>query len=237
LGIGPLRSRPKNEILAQVEKLVEDGAHIIVLTGRDAGSWGTDLNPPQTYLDLLNPILKMPGDFEVYINQFGANWVLRYGEELLKAFLHPKITDIHISIETVSPRLLKLMGRDPRVMEIEPFLKTLREKKPNLILRTDLLIGFPTETEEELQMTIEFARKYFNDIACHAFELHPSTPIAKMGLPFYDEITIERRVQHARMFMEGPEVITHRGGQVYETMIEREKRKEALRHRKSTVKK
>jgi ribosomal protein S21 len=58
-----------------------------------------------------------------------------------------------------------------------------------------------------------------------------------MGLPFYDEITIERKVQHARMFMEAPEVITHRGGQVYETMIEREKRKEKLlekRKRKRT---
>jgi len=234
IGIGPQVSRPRQEILAQIEILVDGGAHTIFLEGRDAGSWGTDLNPPETYLDLLIPILEMPGDFNVYINQFGANWVLHYGQELLEPFCHPRITDIHIAIETTSPRLLELMGRDPRVNEIGPFLRTLRKRKKTLMLRTDLLIGFPTETEEELLKTLEFVREHFDEVACHGFELHPHTPVMDMGLPFYDDSLIEQRVQYAIKFLEeGSQIITHRGGQVIETMIEREKRRaEWLAHRK-----
>lgn len=229
IGIGPQVSRSKDKILAQVEKLITEGAHTIFLEGRDAGSWGTDLHPPQTYLDLLKPILDMTGDFDIHVNQFGANWALRYNKKLLEPFCNPRIVDIHIPIETSSPRLLKLMGREPRVTEIGPFLKALRKRKKNLFLRTDLIIGFPTETEEDLENTLEFTREHFDEVACHGFELHPHTPVVNMELPLLDESEIERRVQYAVGYLErDSRIICHRGGQVKETMISREKRKEAL---------
>ena len=63
-------------------------------------------------------------------------------------------------------------------------------------------------------------------MACFGFEVHPCTEIAKMGLPFFDEGEIERRVNHAVEFLNKKEgIIVHRGGQVFETLLEREELK------------
>lgn len=229
IGMGSQISRPREEILELVRASIADGAHTIFLEGMDSGSWGTDLEPPQTYLDILEPILEMPEDFQVHIGQFGANWLLHHGDRLLEAFCHARVTDIKIPIQTASPRLLELMGRDSRVLEIGPFLKTLREDNERLNLRTDLIIGFPTETREELDLTLKFVSEHFDEVACFGFEIHPRTPIAKMDLPFYEPSFIENRVRYALAFLgKNPRIITHRGGQVYETLHEREKRRMEL---------
>ncbi|OHB49681.1 MAG: hypothetical protein A2Y10_05860 [Planctomycetes bacterium GWF2_41_51] len=229
IGMGPRISRPKEEVLSLVRASLANGANTIFLEGQDSGSWGTDLVPAQNYLDVLEPILEMPGDFEVHIGQFSSGWILHYGEKLLKAFGHPRVTDIKTPIQSANPRILTLMGRDPRVKEIGPFLKNLRHSKKKMNIRTDIMIGFPTETKQELDMTLEFARNHFYEIACFGFEIHPNTPIAKMDTKFHTKEVIEERVQYAIKFLEeDPQIITHRGGQVYDTLITREKRKEEL---------
>lgn len=229
IGMGPQISRPKEEVLSLVRASLANGATTLFLEGQDSGSWGTDLSPAQTYLDILEPILDMPGEFEVHIGQFNCGWILHYGEKLLRLFKHSRVTDLKTPIQSANPRILALMGRDPRVKEIGPFLKTLRNSKKQMNIRTDLMIGFPTETEEELGMTLEFARDHFREIACFGFEIHPNTQIAKMGLDFYAKEVIEERVRYAVTFLEeDPRIITHRGGQVYETLVNREKRKEEL---------
>ncbi|MBA7480354.1 tRNA-2-methylthio-N(6)-dimethylallyladenosine synthase [subsurface metagenome] len=230
LGMGPQKSRPRKDILNQVKTVVAQGAHILFLEGMDSGSWGTDLTPPETYPELIGDILEIPGDFEIHVSQFGGNWLLHYGKRLLEAFCDPRITDIKIPLQTTSPRLLKLMGRDPRVEELAPSLQILRKRNRRFNLRTDLIIGFPTETEEELSNTLTFVCKYFDEVACFGFEIHPETPIARMDVPFYDEEVIESRVRWAIEFLrKNPRIITHRGGQVYETLIEREKLKRRLK--------
>jgi len=229
IGMGPQISRPREEILELVRTSIAGGAHTIFLEGMDSGSWGTDLEPPQTYLDILKPILEIAGDFEVHIGQFGTEWLLHYGDSLLEAFCQPRITDIKIPIQTASPRLLQLMGRDSRVLEIGPFLKTLRQANERLNLRTDLIIGFPTETREEIDLTLKFVSEHFDEVACFGFEIHPCTPIAKMDLPFYEPSFIENRVRYTLTFLgENSQIITHRGQQVCETLLEREKRRMEL---------
>lgn len=229
IGMGPRISRPRDEVLGLARRALDEGAHTLFLEGMDSGSYGTDFEPALTYLDILNPILEMPGDFQVHIGQFGANWVLHYGQELVDAFSNPRVTDIKIPIQAVSPRLLKLMGRDPRVLELGPLLSELRSRNPKLVLRTDLIIGFPTETPAELNRTLEFVARHFTEVAVFGFELHPNTKIARMHLPMIDQYEVDRRVQHAVEYLgQYPNIITHRGGQVCETLIEREKRKVEL---------
>ncbi|MGB2824053.1 MAG: radical SAM protein [Phycisphaerae bacterium] len=224
IGMGPHFSRPLSEVAALARSAVADGAHTLFLEGMDSGSWGTDLVPPQTYVELLRALLGIPGDFQIHISQFGANWLLRYGQGLLETFAHPRVTDIKVPIQSMSPRLLKLMGRDPRVEQIGGLLKALRGRKEDLNLRTDLIIGFPTETEAELQRTLEFASEHFDEIACYGFELHPSAPIARMDLALFDDELIERRVERALTFLNlKGGIITHRGGQVPDTLLERER--------------
>lgn len=196
LAIGKETSRPMEDIIAQVQRDVADGASIIYLEGNNAGSWGLDLTPKKTYADLMKNILKNSGDCEIHVGNFSPRWVREYGE----ALIHPRITDIKIPIQTTSPRLLKLMGRDPYAKEMDNLLKTLRRGNNRLVLRTEIIIGFPTETEEELLDTLEFVSEHFDKVACYSLDFYLNTKIASMEFPFFDVSVIEKRLQYAMAF-------------------------------------
>ncbi|MFH1055298.1 MAG: radical SAM protein [Candidatus Altiarchaeota archaeon] len=222
-GIGKNVSRSKKEVINEVNSMLNNGAKTIFLEGRDIGSWGIDLKQQDSFPSILEEILTLPGNFDVYVNQFGANWAVHYGKRLFELFENPKIRDVHIPIQTTSERLLTLMGRNPNVKKLSPLLKSLRVNRPNLMLRTDLIIGFPTETEEELNDTLEFVKEHFDEVACHGLELHPNTKLMEMKLPFFDQSLIEERVERARKYLEESGVVAHRGGQVFKTMVKRER--------------
>jgi len=227
IGMGPQASRPMSKILDEITNAVtKENIHTVFIEGQDSGSFGTDLTPKSSFPELMKNIVNLPFDFDIHIGQLNAHWLTHYGQELFDLLLHPKIKDIKIPIQTKSKRLLKLMGRDPNVYLLEDYFKQLRRKKHKPTLRTDLIIGFPTETLEELQETLIFVKSYFDEVACFGFEIHPNTPVANMDLLFFDYHTIEQRVTDAITFLEqDTKIIAHRGGQVYTTLLEREKRK------------
>jgi len=196
IGIGRERSRPAEAIVAEVADAVAAGADWIVLEGNNSGSWGLDFDPPQTFPELMDAIWTLGGDFEVHIGDFAPRWVERYGDVLLP----DRITDAKIPIQTTSARLLKLMGRVPYVTEMAPLLKELRRRKPGMVLRTEIIIGFPTETEEELLDTLAFAAEHFDRVGCFSFDLHPYTKAARMGLDLMDDETIARHIRIAMDF-------------------------------------
>lgn len=228
-GIGPARSLARERLLCQVRDLVRQGMKTLLLEGRDLGSWGQDFHPPDTISRLLADILAVEGDFRVFINQLGANWVLRQQESLQQVLLHPKVGDIHIPIQTISDRLLALMGRETGTRKLAPFLQSLGRGQAGRVLRTDMLVGFPTETEEEFEETLAFILEHFDEVAVYGFELHPFTEIATMDVPRHDRATIESRVERALAAIGStPGIIYHRGGQVPGTMIDRERHKAQL---------
>jgi tRNA A37 methylthiotransferase MiaB len=137
------------------------------------------------------------GGFRVFINQLGGNWVLRQQEALQRVLLHPKVGDIHIPIQTVSDRLLVLMGRETGIGKLAPFLKALGRGRAGRVLRTDMLVGFPSETAEEFEETLVFILEHFDEVAVYGFELHPFTAIAASDAPRVDRATIESRVERA----------------------------------------
>ena len=93
------------------------------------------------------------------------------------------------------------MERRPRVREIYPYLKDLREARPDLILRTDIMIGYPTVTLEEEQETLQYVADLFDEVAVHGFERFAHARIEKLGLPFYPQEEIDQRVTHAVEFL------------------------------------
>jgi len=196
IGIGPERSRPKKDIINQIRRDVTEGAKIIVLEGSNAGSWGLDLMPKQTYSELLGGVLGIADDFEIYIGNFAAKWINRYGEYLI----HPRITDVKVPIQTSSSRLLKFIGRDSNVRHIGPILKRLKKANPQVVLRTEIIVGLPTETRQELQETLEFVSKHFDKVAVFSYDFHPNTKMARMNLPFFDNSEIEEKLRYAMEF-------------------------------------
>jgi len=228
-GIGPQESLPRKRVIADIKRLLDGGADTLLIEGRDAGSWGTDLEPAETYPDLLEEILGIDKPFKLCLNQLGANWVIRYQDRLLGLLLDSRVVDVHIPIQTVSDRLLELMGREPGVGRLSRFLASVRGRNGNTVLRTDMLIGFPTETDDEFTETLHFINEYFDEVAYYGFELHPNTKVATMGLPPHDRELIEKRVETAQAFIErNPYLVWHRGGQKPMTMMHRERHKDRL---------
>lgn len=196
IGIGRERSRPLEDVVEDVRQAVEAGGDWIVLEGNNSGSWGLDFDPQQTFPDLMDGIWSLDGDFEVHVGDFAPHWVRRYGEVLFPE----RVTDIKIPIQTTSARLLKLMGRDPYVVGMAPLLQKLRQRKPDLVLRTEIIIGFPSETDEEFMDTLEFVAEHFTRVGCFSFDLHPYTRVAHMGLEMTDDETIARRIKMGMEF-------------------------------------
>ena len=217
IGIGNLKSRPMNEVLNQAKHLMSDPkTHTIVLHGNDTGSYGTDIG--STFPELVRKVLRIVP--KLHLTQVNADWAWKYREELFPLLKkETKIKDFQVLIQSSSPRILKLMERCPKVPDLYPYLEDLRKARPDLILRTDLMIGYPTSTEEEDQESVRFVSKLFDELAIHGFEQFEHARIMKLGLPFHSQEIIDHRVNNAVEYMKSfPAILTHRGGQVYNTM-------------------
>jgi len=227
LGIGGLKSRPHREILLQIEELAGKGVHTVVLHGNDTGSYGTDLGEIR-YPELLKSVLEYPLD--VHLAQINADWAYEYRDALFPLLKNKKVREFQLLVQTTSDRLLEHMGRKPVVKKLLPHLTDLRRERPDLILRTDIMIGYPSATAEEEKETVDFVADLFDEVAVHGFELFEHTRIAGMDVEFYQASEIEMRVsQAAEALKKNPGILVHRGGQVYQTLVDIEKPKDSMR--------
>ena len=196
IAIGKEKSSQMQDIIVQIQKAITDGAKIVYIEGNNAGSWGLDLKPKQNYKDIIKEIIKKTKGCDVHIGNFAPKWFLKYW----KVLQHPRITEMKIPIQSTSHRLLKLMGRECYVKEMSYGLKTLKKKNNNLVLRTEIIVGLPTETKEELVDTLNFVAEHFDKVAIFNFDFHPKTELASMRFPFIDDVEMEKRVRFATDF-------------------------------------
>ena len=114
-----------------------------------------------------------------------------------------------------------------------PYFKNLQNIRGDMLLRTDILVGYPTSTVAEEKETLSYVFELFDEVAVYGFERFPHTRIERMGLPFYGDEEINRRVQYAVDYLSSkPDILVHRGGQLYHTLTAIERPKEELRIRK-----
>ena len=220
LAIGRPRSRLLDEILTQVSHDLSSGATIVAIEGNDPGAWGTDLVPPRTFPELVHSVRELDGSFEIYIGNLAPKWVIAYGDSLLGC----GIRDLKVPVQSSSSRLLGVVGRDPAVREIAPILKRLRASDARIRLRTEIIIGLPTETDDEFLNTLDFVAENFDRVACYTFDYHPRTAIGDMDLPFVDDAVMERRVMWAMdYFKTRPEIEAcfDMGGRVLQECVSR----------------
>jgi MiaB/RimO family radical SAM methylthiotransferase len=227
LGIGPLKSRPFVEIIEQIRKLVKEGVKTIVLVGNEVGAYGIDIGT--TYPKLLKSVMEVDTSFDVHVTQLHPAWVIKYWEELLSLLSDTRVSDIQIPIQTTSKRLLKLMRRPENTEKVLEFLQLIRKKNKRAVFRTDILVGFPTETMGELKETLEKITKVFDEITVYGFERKTGVPLEKMRLEFYTPEEINKHVDFALKYASEKGCLITRGGQVpVEEMKKENKRKEKL---------
>ena len=228
-GLGQRRSRPMDEILLQIKKCVEDKVRIINLMGMETSLYGTDVGT--NYPKLLKAVLDFNDSYEVHVAQFQPDGINRYYDDLLPLFQNKRVSDIQTPIQSTSPRVMKMMNRSEYSHKIGPFMRDVRKLNPRAILRTDLIIGWPTETEEERLATLDFAGKHFDEIALYSIELSPARPAWK----FKDDAFSEEKLAEIRrssveyINSRYPDVVVHSGQQDDNTMNLAESKRMKLR--------
>ncbi|MFC1853691.1 radical SAM protein [candidate division CSSED10-310 bacterium] len=156
--IGRLKSKPIPEILAELEKAVNTGHHKVSLLSSDTGSYGQDIN--STLPELLQSILEYDRRITIdYIEDIHPVWIVRYQHELTALIKTKRIKSFTTAIQSGSKRILKLMNRDPHIERYFEALKMMKHAYPRLRLRTFVIIGFPTETEQDFEATLDFLNK------------------------------------------------------------------------------
>jgi MiaB/RimO family radical SAM methylthiotransferase len=154
---GPLVSFPGNEIINQVRQYTRLGAVEIQLTAQDISAWGYDTG--ESLPRLLENISRVPGEFRVRIGMMNPVTLRRIMPGLLRVFEFKKIFQfIHLPIQSGSDRILNEMRRGYTSEDCIALIDTLRERFPDITIMTDMIVGFPGESEEDFLQSLELIK-------------------------------------------------------------------------------
>lgn len=177
---GNLFSYPVDAIVQQTKSAVEDGVKQIWLTSQDCGAYGKDLgtNLPS----LLNELVKIPGDFKIRVGMMNPNHVKEYLGDLIDVFMDKKIFSfMHLPVQSGNDRILKLMNRKYTIDEYKNIVKVIRKNLKNVSIATDIIVGFPSETKEEFEESLQLVKELrFDAINMSRFWKRPGTKAADM---------------------------------------------------------
>ena len=180
---GRERSRKPEDILAECRQLIAGGCKEITLLGQNVNSYGKDLDCGVDFADLLAQIAQIEGDFLI---RFMTSHPRDAGEKLFDTMAkYPKIAkQLHLPFQSGSSRVLKAMNRH---YDRETYLKKVAYAKsvmPELVLTSDVIVGFPGETEEEFEQTISLIQQVrYDALFTFIFSPRPGTPAASMDDP------------------------------------------------------
>ena len=177
---GKLRSKPINSIIHEATQLIESGVKEIILVAQDLTSYGEDLYGEPRLLQLVERLAELPDLYLLRLLYLHPTDVTVELVQLVND--HPKLASyLHIPIQHVSTRILKLMGRQMSRKDIDRLLDTIARYGSSLSLRTDIIAGFPTETDTEFDDLIEFIMDSpFRHINIFPFSCEPHTLAAEL---------------------------------------------------------
>ncbi len=180
---GRERSRDPECILSEVRELAEAGYKEITLLGQNVNSYGKDLDTPWDFADLLSAIDQIPGD---YLIRFMSSQPKDASCKLFDVMAGSRHVahQLHLPVQSGSDRVLRAMNRPYTVEKYMELITYARKVMPDLVLTSDVIIGFPGETEAEAMETVALVEKVrFDALFTFIFSPRPGTPAAKMDDP------------------------------------------------------
>ena len=181
---GRERSRRPEEILEEARQLVAEGYKEITLLGQNVNSYGKDLDEPMDFADLLRAINDIPGDF---IIRFMTSHPKDATEKLFKTMAECEkcAHQLHLPVQAGNDRVIKAMNRHyDRATYLEE-VRLARQYMPDLVLTTDIIVGFPGETDEEFEDTLTLVEQVrYDSMFTFIFSPRKGTPAAEMPDPF-----------------------------------------------------
>ena len=189
---GPERSRHPEEILKEITDLTEKGFVEFTLLGQNVNSYGKDLGLDMDFAALLRQVDAIPGVRRI---RFMTSHPKDITPALIDAMAElPKVCEhLHLPVQAGSNKVLQQMNRKYTVERYLEIVDRLRERIPNIHLTTDLIVGFPGETEEDFQDTLDLVRRVEYDSAfTFIYSPRTGTPAAKRSDQVPEEIKKDR---------------------------------------------
>jgi len=154
---GGFVSRRLEDVEKEVRTLVESGKKEIILVAQDTTGYGIDLYGKQMLPELLKRLNGIDRDFWIRVMYMHPDHIT---DEIIEGFSYEKVLKyFDIPTQHGSDRLLKLMGRMKDSKELEALLEKIRQRYPEAVLRTSIIVGFPGETKEDFAQLVEFIRR------------------------------------------------------------------------------
>lgn len=177
---GRERSREPKEIIREIEQLVADGVVEVMLLGQNVNSYGKNLKEPVTFAQLLEEVEKIEGLERI---RFMTSHPKDLSDELIEVMGRSKkiCKHLHLPLQSGSSRILKIMNRRYDKEHYLELVDKIRAAVPDIALTTDIIVGFPGETEEDFEETMDVVRKVRYDSAfTFIYSKRTGTPAASM---------------------------------------------------------
>ena len=188
---GKIKSKGLEEVIKEFREGLKRGYKCVNLLGTDLGWQGRDKG--YTLADLLQQMIEEKGDYRIGLRNVNPYILYRMLDELERVFFSNRIWYLGAAAESGSDRILKLMGRAYTVEEFKQSIDTLRRASPKLVIRTQLIVGFPTETDEDFQQSMRLIDDVkFDFVEIYPFSVRPGTYAAELEGQCSQEVIKDR---------------------------------------------
>lgn len=192
---GLVHSKSIEEIITEFRNGLDKGFRYFGLLATDLGAYGRDLG--HNLVDLLVELTKEKGDYKIGLRNINPYFLSEMFEELRPILASGKIWFLSSAAESGSDRILKLMHRKYQIQDFIECIRILNNEYPNILLRTQLIVGFPTETNEDFLMTKKLIDELkFDWVEIYEFSPNNGTPAATMTdqVPEHTKVTRWRQL-------------------------------------------
>ena len=224
---GRERSREPEEIIKEIRSLVADGVVEVMLLGQNVNSYGKNLKNPMSFAKLLEEVEKIEGLERI---RFMTSHPKDLSDELIEVMAKSKkiCQHLHLPLQSGSSRILKIMNRKYTKEHYLELVEKLRKAMPDISLTTDIIVGFPGETEEDFQETLDVVRKVRYDSAfTFIYSKRTGTPAAVMENQVPEDVVKDRFDRLLKEVQEiAKETSSRYAGQVVEVLAEEKNHQE-----------
>ncbi|WP_278373492.1 tRNA (N6-isopentenyl adenosine(37)-C2)-methylthiotransferase MiaB [Brevibacterium casei] len=189
---GKEKDRRPGDILAEVEALVADGVVEVTLLGQNVNSYGAEFRDKGAFAKLLRAVGNVEGIERV---RFTSPHPAAFSDDVIEAMAETPtvMPQLHMPLQSGSDRILKAMRRSYRTSRFMRILDSVRDRIPNAAITTDIIVGFPGETEEDFAGTMDIVRRArFSQAFTFQYSIRPGTPAATMPDQLPKEVVQER---------------------------------------------
>jgi len=217
---GRERSRPYEDIEAEVKDLVAKGYRYITLLGQNVNSYGKDLNNGMDFATLLTNLCKIEGEFKI---KFMTSHPIDFNKNVIKVMKHePKVAKcLHLPVQSGNDEVLFKMNRHYNIKHYNKLIKATKHSVKNISLSTDIIVGFPGETHKAFEDTLKLLKKVkYDQVFAFMYSIRTGTPASTMQNQIDEKIKNERinKLLREQKFI-SKQMLNKSVGKVYNCLI------------------